>query len=134
MSEYELSNLIFGLFRDMDSMVEFWITATLAIVAAVFLGRRHLSPRMLGVLAAIYLVVSVQWTLRWILLLRRTMHYRDELVRLGHPDIPTDWLLVGVITALLAGMVVLGVYAVLLFISRGRASVDGEQPEHHVNR
>ena len=34
MSEYELSSLIFELFRDMDSMVEFWITATLAIVAA----------------------------------------------------------------------------------------------------
>ncbi len=64
MSEYELSSLIFELFRDMDSMVEFWITATFAIVVAVFVGRRHLSTRMLGVLMAVYLVASLQWTLR----------------------------------------------------------------------
>ncbi len=134
MSEYELSSLIFELFRDMDSMVEFWIAATFAIVVAVFVGRRQLSPRVLGVLTAVYLVASLQWTLRYILLLRRTLHYRDELVRLGHPDIPTDWVLIGVITTLLVGMVVLGVSAVILFVIRSRASIEGEPSECHANK
>ena len=100
MSEYELTSLVFNLFRDMDSMVEFWITATFALVVAVFVGRQYLSPRMLTVMAIIYLVASLQWVLRWVVLLRRSIHYRDELVRSGHTDIPSDPVLIVIVTAL----------------------------------
>ena len=128
MSEYELTSLIFDLFRDMDSMIEFWISATFAVVVAVFIGRRHLSPRMLTVMASIYLVASVQWALRWVVLLRRSLHYRDELVRLGYPEIPTDPVLIIIVTTLILAMVVIGVSAAIIFIRRSNTSMD-ESPQ-----
>ena len=121
MSEYELHSLIFELFRDMDSMMEFWITATFAVVVAVFVGRGHLSPRMLVVIASIYLVASLQWGLRWAVLLRRSLHYREELNRLGHPDIPTDPLLIGTVTTLIVIMVLVGMSAVIFFVRQSIA-------------
>ena len=133
MSEFELTSLIFDLFRDMDSMIEFWITATFASVVAVFMGRRHLSLRMLTLMAGIYLVASLQWALRWVVLLRRSIHYRDELVRLGHPDIPTDWVLISIVTALILMMFVFGVSAAVIFISRSKVSIDRKEFDRHAD-
>jgi hypothetical protein len=131
MSEYELNSLIFELFRDMDSMMEFWITATFAVVVAVFVGRGNLSPRMLIVIASVYLVASLQWGLRWAVLLRRSLHYREELMRLGHPDIPTDPVLIGTVTALIAIMVLVGISAVIIFVRQSlveaKSATQGEQ-------
>lgn len=133
MSEYELTSLIFELFRDMDGMIELWITATFALVVAVFVGRRHLSSRILTVMASIYLVASLQWVIRWVVLLRRSLHYRDELVRLGHPDIPSDPVLIGMVTVLILAMVVIGVLAVIAFIRQSNASIE-ESPKHNAKR
>ena len=83
------------------------------------------------VMASIYLIASVQWALRWVLLLRRSIHYRDELDRLGYPEIPTDPVLIGIITTLILAMVVIGVSAVIIFIRRSSASVE-ESPQQDV--
>lgn len=120
MSEYELTSLVFDLFRDMDSMIQFWIQATFAVVVAVFVAGDRLSRWMRAVIAALYLIASVQAGARWILLVGRASAFRQRMMDEGFSDIPTDPALVGAIMNLLTVMFVGGVVATVYFVARPR--------------
>ncbi len=124
MSEHELSSLVFELFRDMDSMIQFWIQATFAVVVAVFIAGDRLSRWMRGMIVALYLIASIQAALRWILIVSRADAYRTRMVAEGFADIPTHWGLVQLIAALIFVMFVGGVVGTVYFVARpsvGRA-------------
>ncbi len=127
MSEYELSSLVYELFRDMDSQIQFWMQATFAVVVAVFFAGERLPRGIRRVVAALYLVASVLAALRWILILRRTLSYRAQMVTTEYQDIPTDWWLVLPVTALIALMFLGGVIASMYFL--GRPSAGRAQPQ-----
>ena len=116
MTAYELTSLIYEIFRDMDSMMEFWISATFAVVVAVFVAREHLSRAMLMMILGLYVAASVMFALRWVVFLRRTFHYREELIKLTGSDIPTDDVLVGVIVVLIISIFMLGIGATSYFL------------------
>lgn len=120
MSEYELTSLVFELFRDMDSMIQFWIQATFAVVVAVFVAGDRLSRWMRAVIAGLYLIASVQAGARWILLVGRATDVRQRMRADGFSDIPTSPALVTVITALITVMFVGGVVATVYFVARPR--------------
>lgn len=124
MSEYELTVLVSELRRDMDSMIEFWMQTTFAVVVAVFVAGDRLSRWMRRMIVGLYLIASAQAVVRWILLVRRTDTYRDRAVAQGYAEMPTDWGLVYVITAMLFMMFVGGVLGTVYFVTRpsvGRA-------------
>ena len=127
MSEYELSSLVYELFRDMDSQIQFWMQATFAVVVAVFFAGERLPRGIRRVVAALYLVASVLAALRWLLVLRRVLSYRAQMVTAGYQDIPTDWWLVLPVTALIALMFLGGVTATMYFL--GRPSAGRAQPQ-----
>ncbi|MEL6200090.1 MAG: hypothetical protein AAFR09_07795, partial [Pseudomonadota bacterium] len=83
MSEYELTSLVYDLFRDMDAQIEFWMQATFAVVVAVYFAGHRLSLGLRRFIAVIYLAASVQAAMRWALLLYRTIDYRKEMEVLG---------------------------------------------------
>jgi hypothetical protein len=129
MSEHELTSLVFELFRDMDSMIQFWIQATFAVVVAVFVAGDRLSGWMRRVVAALYLTASVIAALRWNLLAYRTSVYRDRLLEAGYPDIATIPRLVLLITALIGVMFLVAVISTIAFLLRpgtGRARARAE--------
>jgi 4-amino-4-deoxy-L-arabinose transferase-like glycosyltransferase len=121
LSEYELTSLVFALFRDMDSMIQFWIQATFAVVVAVFVAGDRLSRWMRGMIAVLYLIASVQAALRWSLIVSRVDAFRARMVADGFADIPTHWGLVQLITALIFVMFVGGVLGTVYFVARSRA-------------
>ena len=125
MSEYELSTLVYDLFREMDGQIEFWMQATFAVVVAVFFAGDRLSRGIRRVVASLYLVASILAALRWTLFLRRVLFYRGEMTSAGYGDIPTDWWLVIPVTVLIQLMFVGGVLGTLYFVARpsaGRAA------------
>ncbi len=124
LSEYELTSLVFELFRDMDSMIQFWIQATFAVVVAVFVAGDRLSRWMRGMIAGLYLVASVLAAIRWILLGYRAALIRARMAADGFPDIPTEPRLLVVIIILTIVMFVGGVVGTVYFVARpsiGRA-------------
>lgn len=124
MSEYELTVLVSELRRDMDSMIEFWMQATFAVVVAVFVAGDRLSRWIRGMIVGLYLIASLQAAVRWVLFVRRTDDYRERMAAQGFADMPTDWALVFIITALLFLMFAGGVLGTIYFVMRpsiGRA-------------
>jgi len=130
LTEYELSSLIFELFRDMDGHIQFWMQATFAVVVAVFFAGDRLSRGIRRGVASLYLVASALAAVRWILTLRRILSYRAQMVDDGFSDIPTDEPLVGVVTVLIALMFLGGVVATMYFLARpGAAQAEPESIE-----
>jgi hypothetical protein len=121
LSEYELTSLVFALFRDMDSMIQFWIQATFAVVVAVFVAGDRLSRWMRGTIAVLYLIASVQAALRWVLIVTRADAFRARMVADSFADIPTHGGLVLLISALISVMFVGGVLGTVYFVARPRA-------------
>jgi hypothetical protein len=129
MSEYELTSLVFELFRDMDSMIEFWIQATFAVVVAVFVAGNRLSQWMRRVIATLYLLASVIAALRWSVLGYRTSLYRERLLESGYRDIATSPIAISVVTALIALMFLIAVSSTIRLLQRpglGRAEARAE--------
>ena len=118
MSEYELTSLVYDLFRDMDAQIEFWMQATFAVVVAVYFAGHRLSVGLRRFIAVMYLAASIQAALRWVLFLRRSIDHREALVALGVSDIPTTWSLVVSVTVLLAIVFVGGVVGTVYFLAR----------------
>lgn len=127
MSEYELTSLVYDLFRDMDAQIEFWMQATFAVVVAVYFAGHRLSLGLRRFLALLYLAASVQSALRWVLYLRRVLVHREEMTDLGYSDIPTTWWLVGSVTTLLAVIFVGGVIGTVYFLARKDAWHSGDE-------
>lgn len=121
MSEYELTSLIYELFRDMDSQIEFWLQATFAVVVAVYFAGHRLSVGLRRFIAVMYVAASLQAGLRWVLFLRRSIEHRNALELMGASDIPTTWSLVVAVTALLAIIFVGGVGGTVYFLARKEA-------------
>jgi hypothetical protein len=126
MSEYELTSLVYDLFRDMDAQIEFWMQATFAVVVAVYFAGHRLSLGFRRFLSVIYLAASLQSALRWVLYLRRVLAHRQEMVDLGYSDIPTTWWLVGSVTTLLAVVFIGGVIGTAYFLARKDSWERGE--------
>lgn len=59
MSEYELHVLITDHLRDMHGMIEFWVSATFAVIVARFVAGDRLSRRVLWVMAALYAMATL---------------------------------------------------------------------------
>jgi hypothetical protein len=124
MTEYELTSVVFDLFRDMDSMIEFWIQATFAVVVAVFVAGNRLSRWMRRVIATLYLLASLIAALRWNVLGYRASLYRERLLEGGYRDIATSPAAIHVVTALIALMFLIAVIStmrLLLQPGSGRA-------------
>ena len=110
--------MVLELFRDMDSMIEFWISATFAVVIAVFVAGARLGRGIRRMILWLYLAASLLAALRWTMILRRTLAYRARLAAEGHANIPTDvWLLVPV-NLLITAMFVGGATATVYFLSQ----------------
>ena len=118
MSEYELTSLVYDLFRDMDAQIEFWMQATFAVVVAVYFAGHRLSVGFRRFIAFIYLAASIQSAMRWVLYLRRVLEHRQTMMALGYDDIPTTWWLVGSVTVLLALIFLGGVIGTVYFLAR----------------
>lgn len=118
MSESELTGLIFELYRDMDSMIEFWISATFAVVAAVFIAGDRLASGMRRVVTGLYLIASLLAGLRWVMYLRRNLFYRARLVAEGYPDIPVDIGLLVPVVVLISVMFMAGVVGTVYFLRK----------------
>ena len=118
MTEYELTSLVYDLFRDMDAQIEFWMQATFAVVVAVYFAGHRLSLGLRRFLSVLYLAASAQSALRWVLYLRRVLAHRQTMADLGYSDIPTTWWLVGSVTTLLAVVFVGGVIGTVYFLAR----------------
>ena len=118
MSEYELTSLVYDLFRDMDAQIEFWMQATFAVVVAVYFAGHRLSLGFRRFIAVIYVAASLQSALRWVLFLRRVMAHRDQMSALGYSDIPTTWWMVGGVTILIVVIFVGGVIGTVYFLAR----------------
>jgi hypothetical protein len=88
MSEYELTSLVYEVFRDMDRLFEFWLTCTFAVIVARFVAGNRLSRPLLWLVAIAYLATAVRWAARWVILGERAMVYRERLVESGFADIP----------------------------------------------
>ena len=118
MTEYELTSLVYDLFRDMDAQIEFWMQTTFAVVVAVYFAGHRLSLALRRFIAFLYLAASLQVALRWLLFLRRVIDYREQMAGLGMQDIPTTNALVGPVTLLLLAMFVGGVIGTVYFLAR----------------
>ncbi len=118
MSEYELTSLVYDLFRDMDAQIEFWMQATFAVVVAVYFAGHRLSLGFRRFIALIYLAASVQAALRWALFLRRVLAHGEQMAALGYSDIPTTWWMVGTVTILLVLIFIGGVIGTVYFLAR----------------
>ena len=126
MSEYELTSLVYDLFRDMDSQISFWMQSTFAVVVAVYFAGHRLSLGFRRFIALIYLAASVQSAMRWSLLLGRTISYRDQMIERGMSDIPTTWWLVGSVSILIIVIFVGGVLGTVYFLARKDTWHEGE--------
>ena len=127
MSEYELTSLVYDLFRDMDAQIEFWMQATFAVVVAVYFAGHRLSLGLRRFIAVIYLAASIQSAMRWALLLSRTITYRDEMIERGMSDIPTTWWLVGSVSILIIVIFLGGVVGTVYFLARKDSWHQGEE-------
>ena len=83
MSEYELHSLVADLFRDMDHMIEFWLSATFAVVVARFVGRGVLNRSLLRTVALLYLIAALLSFSRYGLVAGRLNDYSARLVEEG---------------------------------------------------
>jgi hypothetical protein len=83
MTEYELHSLINDLFRDMDHMVEFWLSATFAVIVARFVAGDTLSRGVIRIIAFLYLAATSLSITRYGLVAGRTGSYKDQLVAMG---------------------------------------------------
>ena len=126
MSEYELTSLVYDLFRDMDAQIEFWMQATFAVVVAVYFAGHRLSIGLRRFIAVIYVAASVQAALRWSLLLYRSINYRKEMEALGFSDIPTSWWLVTGVSGLIILTFLGGVVGTVYFLTRKDSWHQGE--------
>ncbi len=126
MSEYELTSLVYDLFRDMDAQIEFWMQATFAVVVAVYFAGHRLSIGLRRFIAVIYVAASVQAALRWALLLYRSINYRKEMEALGFSDIPTSWWLVTGVSGLIILTFLGGVVGTVYFLTRKDSWHQGE--------
>ena len=126
MSEYELTSLVYDLFRDMDAQIEFWMQATFAVVVAVYFAGHRLSLGFRRFIAVIYLAASIQAALRWALLLSRSITYRKQMEAQGFTDIPTTWWLVSGVSVLIIVIFVGGVIGTVYFLARKDSWHQGE--------
>ncbi|MEE4245342.1 MAG: hypothetical protein V2I33_08010 [Kangiellaceae bacterium] len=129
MTEFELTSLVFDLFRDMDSMIEFWITATFAVVVAVFAANEYLSTKMTKVILALYITASILFALRWALFLYRTLHYREVMLEQFGRDIATNWALVTIVATLTVIIFFVGVITACYFLLKESNSSDKSTAE-----
>ncbi len=71
MSEFELHVLISDNLRDMHSMIEFWVSATFAVIVARFVAVDRLGRRVLWVMAVLYVMATLLSFTRYSLLINR---------------------------------------------------------------
>lgn len=83
MTEYELLSLVNDVFRDMDHMVEFWLSATFAVIVARHAASESLSDGVLWVIAFLYLAATAFSVTRYRLAAGRGEEYRERLTSLG---------------------------------------------------
>ncbi len=125
MSEYELHVLITDHLRDMHGMVEFWVSATFAVLVARFVAGERLTRGVLRVMAVLYVMATLLSFTRYFLLANRVRICQDELVRAGMSPFEQPQPLFGAMVLLVLGLYAVGTAAAVYFLM-GRGSRHGE--------
>lgn len=123
MSEFELHVLITDHLRDMHGMIEFWVSATFAVIVARFVAVDRLSRRVLWVMAVLYAMATLLSFTRYMLLVNRVGIYQAELARLGLAPFEQPQPLAGTMAVLVLGLYGAGTVAAIYFLlgAGGRA-------------
>lgn len=116
MSEYELHVLNTDHLRDMHGKIEFWVSATLAVIAAPFVAGDRLGRRVLSVMAALYVMATMLSFTRYSLLSNRVRIYQSDLVRLGLAPFEQPQPLFGSMAVLVIGLYLAGTIAAVYFL------------------
>lgn len=127
MSEYELTSLVYEVFRDMDRLFEFWLTCTFAVIVARFVGGNRLSRPLLWLVAIAYFATAVRWAMRWFILTVRASEYRERLVASGFADIPQARGPIVASESILVYLFLIATVATVYFCIRGPAPPGDEQ-------
>ena len=70
-------------FEDQDGMIEFWLSATFAVIVARFVGGSALPRSVLRIMAFSYLVTSLLSVSRYGLAAGRSGVYREQVLSMG---------------------------------------------------
>ena len=125
MSEYELHVLITDHLRDMHGMMEFWVSATFAVIVARFVAGERLTHRVLWAMTVLYVMATLLSFTRYVLLLNRATIYQAELVRAGMS--PFEQLQpFGMMAALVLGLYAGGTLAAVYFLMGRGWKLDGQ--------
>ena len=85
MSVSELYQTLYVVLEAADRLIEFWLSASFAIVVATFLAAGRLNKALFGLITVTYTLVSVQMFLRWWLNLTKFVEIRTQLIDRGEP-------------------------------------------------
>ena len=74
-----------------DSQLQFWMTATFAIVVASFAARDVLTHRMRLIVSGLYLVATFVFASRWLYAVLDILVYATALSDIGITMLPVPW-------------------------------------------
>ena len=130
MSEYELHVLITDHLRDMHGMIEFWVSATFAVIVARFVAGERLTRRVLQAMTVLYVMATLLSFTRYVLLLNRVTIYQAELVGAGMDPFEQQQPLYGMMATLVLGLYAGGTLAAVYFLMGRGWKLDGQtRPE-----
>ena len=113
MSVAELYELFYTVLEAVDRILEFWISASFAIVVAVFLGAERLNKTMYILVAVAYTLITANMIVRTRINAIKFEEIRTQLIEYGEMFVPelstAAWLLQ-------MGVMALGTFGTLFFV------------------
>jgi ammonia channel protein AmtB len=116
LSEFELHVLITDHLRDMHAMIEFWVSATFAVIVARFVAGDRLNRAALRAVAVLYFMATLLSFTRYNLLAWRMREYRNDLIEAGMRPFAQPQPQYGMMAVLVFGLYGLGTVATLYFL------------------
>lgn len=65
MSTYEVLDLVLTISDSLDSIFNYWISVTLAVIGGTFVARRHLTRGLVWTIGTVYAAASAMFALRF---------------------------------------------------------------------
>ena len=86
MTAAELHALMFTAIQIQDSVFQFWLSASFAVIVATYIGRERISRRVFVLIGVLYLGASALFVARFINAATQLLYYRDVLLTNQMPD------------------------------------------------